>query len=40
VEDIAGGECVQNNGGDVIILSFKDNCSTSAIVKRIQEKEA
>lgn len=40
VEDIAGGECVQNNGGEVIILSFKDNCSTSAIVKRIQEKEA
>jgi D-beta-D-heptose 7-phosphate kinase/D-beta-D-heptose 1-phosphate adenosyltransferase len=37
VEQIAGGGCVQNNGGEVIILSFKDNCSTSAIVKRIQE---
>ncbi len=40
VEDIAGGQCVQNNGGEVIVLSFKDNCSTSAIVKRIQETEA
>lgn len=40
IEQIAGGQCVQKNGGDVIILSFKDNCSTSAIVKRIQETEA
>jgi len=39
-EDVAGGQCVQKNGGEVIILSFKDNCSTSAIVKRIQETEA
>jgi len=37
---VAGGQCVQKNGGDVIILSFKDNCSTSAIVKRIQETDA
>ncbi|ASP37737.1 bifunctional heptose 7-phosphate kinase/heptose 1-phosphate adenyltransferase [Bacterioplanes sanyensis] len=40
VEQVAGGQCVQDNGGDVAILSFKDNCSTSAIVKRIQESEA
>lgn len=40
VEQIAGGQCVQANGGEVIILSFKDNCSTSAIVKKIQENEA
>lgn len=40
VSEIAGGDCVQNNGGKVIVLSFKDNCSTSAIVKRIQEAEA
>ncbi|MDO6680763.1 bifunctional D-glycero-beta-D-manno-heptose-7-phosphate kinase/D-glycero-beta-D-manno-heptose 1-phosphate adenylyltransferase HldE [Oceanobacter sp. 5_MG-2023] len=39
VDQIAGGRCVQDNGGDVIILSFKDNCSTSAIVKRIQNSE-
>lgn len=40
IEQIAGGRCVQANGGEVIILSFKDNCSTTAIVKRIQETEA
>lgn len=40
IEQIAGGQCVQKNGGEVIVLSFKDNCSTSAIVKRIQETEA
>jgi len=40
IEEIAGGSCVQKNGGDVIILSFKDNCSTTAIVKRIQAEEA
>ena len=39
VEQIAGGQCVQKNGGEVIILSFKDNCSTSAIIRRIQETE-
>ncbi len=37
VEEIAGGQCVMQNGGDVIVLSFKDNCSTTAIVNRIQE---
>ncbi|WP_430460865.1 bifunctional D-glycero-beta-D-manno-heptose-7-phosphate kinase/D-glycero-beta-D-manno-heptose 1-phosphate adenylyltransferase HldE [Thalassolituus sp. LLYu03] len=40
IEQIAGGRCVQANGGEVIILSFKDNCSTTAIVKKIQESEA
>ena len=35
VEQIAGHEAVQANGGQVIILSFKDNCSTSAIVGKI-----
>lgn len=39
VEQIAGHQCVQKNGGKVIILSFKDNCSTSAIVKKILTSE-
>lgn len=37
VEEIAGGQCVMQSGGEVIVLSFKDNCSTTAIVNRIQE---
>lgn len=40
VDQIAGGQSVLANGGEVIILSFKDNCSTSAIVQRIQETNA
>lgn len=40
IEEIAGGEAVMDAGGEVIILSFKDNCSTSAIVKRIQAEKA
>lgn len=39
IEHIAGHECVQNNGGDVIVLSFKDNCSTSAIINKINQSK-
>lgn len=39
IEHIAGHECVQNNGGQVIVLSFKDNCSTSAIINKINQSE-
>lgn len=35
VEHIAGAKAVQANGGQVIVLSFKDNCSTSQIVANI-----
>ena len=34
-EDVAGYECVKENGGDVEILQFLDGCSTSDIVKKI-----
>lgn len=40
IEQVAGGQCVMKNGGQVQILSFKDNCSTTAIVNKIQESEA
>lgn len=40
IEDIAGGRCVQAAGGQVIVLSFKDNCSTSAIVKKILQSDS
>lgn len=40
IEEIAGGEAVMDAGGEVIVLSFKDDCSTTAIVKRIQAEEA
>jgi len=38
-EDVAGGEAVINNGGEVIILGFLDGCSTTNIVRRIRTSE-
>jgi len=35
-EDIAGGDCVRRNGGDVRVLTYRDGRSTSAIVDRIR----
>lgn len=37
IEQIAGHQCVQDNGGQVIILSFKDNCSTTNIINKINQ---
>lgn len=38
VEDIAGHEAVLANGGEVIIIPFKDGCSTTGLVERIIER--
>ena len=38
-EDIAGGRCVREAGGEVRVLGFEDGCSTSAIIRAIREKE-
>lgn len=38
-EDVAGGNCVIANGGEVIILGFLDGCSTTNIVKRIKTQQ-
>lgn len=38
-DQIAGGQGVKKNGGEVKILNFVEGCSTSAIVKRILEVE-
>lgn len=35
-EEIAGGDCVRANGGEVRVLSFRAGCSTSAILDRIR----
>ncbi len=36
IDEVVGAEIVQANGGEVKVLSFLDNCSTSAIVEKIQ----
>lgn len=38
-EEIAGAECVWNNGGEVAVLSFWDGFSTTNIVEKIQHAE-
>lgn len=35
-EQVAGGACVQANGGKVIILSFKEGCSTTQLIETIR----
>ncbi len=38
VEQIAGGDCVLQAGGEVKVLSLKDGCSTSAVINKIQNR--
>ena len=37
VDTVVGGEFVASYGGDVRVLAFLDNCSTSAIVEKMRE---
>ena len=36
-DQVVGHEIVRGYGGDVQVLSFFDNCSTTAIVEKIQQ---
>ena len=35
-DQVVGGEFVRSYGGEVKVLAFLDNCSTSAIVEKIK----
>ncbi len=35
-DQIAGGQCVRDNGGEVRVLSFREGRSTSAIIERLR----
>ena len=37
VDDVVGGEFVRSYGGEVRVLAFLDNCSTSAIVDKVRK---
>ena len=39
VEDIAGGQCVIENGGEVKVLEFVEGCSTTKIINAIKQNE-
>jgi D-beta-D-heptose 7-phosphate kinase/D-beta-D-heptose 1-phosphate adenosyltransferase len=36
IHDIAGSECVLSNGGQVLVLDFVDNCSTTRIIQALR----
>jgi D-beta-D-heptose 7-phosphate kinase/D-beta-D-heptose 1-phosphate adenosyltransferase len=37
IDQVVGSDFVSSYGGEVRVLSFLDNCSTSAIVSKIQD---
>ncbi len=38
-DQIPGGDCVRAAGGEVLVMSFVDGCSTTGIIKTIRERE-
>jgi D-beta-D-heptose 7-phosphate kinase/D-beta-D-heptose 1-phosphate adenosyltransferase len=36
-EDLAGGDCVHKNGGEVIVLQFVEGQSTTGLVDKIRK---
>lgn len=38
-EEIAGHDCVKENGGEVVVLGYKEGCSTSDIIETILNQE-
>lgn len=37
-DQIAGGECVRQAGGEVVVLDFIDGCSTTALIEAIRKQ--
>jgi D-beta-D-heptose 7-phosphate kinase/D-beta-D-heptose 1-phosphate adenosyltransferase len=37
--DIAGHDCVERSGGEVVVLDYEAGCSTSDIIERIRSRE-
>ena len=35
-DEIAGGDCVRQAGGNVVILGYVDGCSTSSLIENIR----
>ena len=38
-DNIPGGDCVRNAGGQVMVMSFVDGCSTTSIIEDIRKSE-
>ena len=38
-DEIAGHDCVERSGGEVVVLDYEDGCSTSDIIDRIRQQD-
>ncbi|MBF0264329.1 MAG: bifunctional D-glycero-beta-D-manno-heptose-7-phosphate kinase/D-glycero-beta-D-manno-heptose 1-phosphate adenylyltransferase HldE [Gammaproteobacteria bacterium] len=36
---IPGGDCVRDNGGEVLVMDYLDNCSTTGLIRTIRETD-
>ena len=38
LDEIVGADTVRGRGGEVVVLSFKEGCSTTSMIERIQQQ--
>lgn len=38
-DDIPGGECVREQGGEVLVMEYVDNCSTTGLIRSIRSAD-
>jgi len=38
-DDIPGGDCVKENGGEVLVMQYIDNCSTTGLIRSIRSAD-
>jgi len=39
VDDIPGGQCVREQGGEVLVMEYVDNCSTTGLIRSIRSAD-
>ncbi len=40
IDQIPGGDCVREQGGEVLIMDYIDNCSTTGLIRSIRESDS
>ncbi len=39
-DDIPGGDCIKQQGGEVLVMEYVDNCSTTGLIRSIRSADA
>ena len=39
-DDIPGGQCVREQGGEVLVMEYVDNCSTTGLIRSIRSADS